>query len=418
MSVQDLEARLGRAPDVFVHIGAGDGSDVELAKRAARAVLVEPDPIRFKMLELACGGTKTISARQVALGSISGPATFFSQSLRRFGSTRRVTGARQLYRGLQSAGEYEVHTETLGALLGEVNPDQGLAVIIDAPSEALVALEQIREAGWLERRVAIQIKLADFPLHEGGADRAGVEDWIKTHGYASTPVAGRSGLDIGSVWLDLPQAGSVSATGNISADDVKRASKEASSVSSEASSTTMREMLKRMESRYAALEERNKAQGKLVQKHRSKANRLTKQLEETEASRQKLEETVIRLEAKLEEEASAAFREKFDVERTAREEAETRVKALEAEIKQAREAYDATRDDLALTLRTQNMAQSDLQELQERYEALAEEKRSLEELLSKLMERLYDASERVEALSWARAEAENSEGPTERAKEG
>ena len=532
-----IEGRLGGVPDVLVHIGAGGGQLAGLARRCKRAVLVEPDPERFEELQAQVGQSSNVVILNNALAQSAGTVRFASASLRRFSSARGVTGAKTLYRGLKPAGETEVAGLPLADLVGEVSADQSLLLVLDAPSEGLLALEQAEAAKLLGDNAAVLIKITELALHDGGADRDAIEAWASKREYQLEPAAGNKDPDVWLAWL-VPPARDEEAAVSEAPDAESKPSQQ-----DEQPDPELAEKLARAEARNKLLEDRLESQAKLTQKHRSKAYRSQKQLEKAEdklksvmadadsvkqaieaelkplkreaqhlssevkrlkdalevsttearaASRErdslrerdaksgtKLEElsqqvSTLRsdlnkaqsaeqaLASKLEaarkssagveqrlgeetktrrelakdfdalqksasaaqadlkvvqdkyaklEEHSDALKQRYEAERSARSDAETRIKALERELGQAQAETWASKTDMALILRTQNMVQSDLQDLQTRYDALAAEKQELEGLLSGLMDRLYDASDRVKALAWAEADSQSRSAP-------
>lgn len=539
MMAHDIEGRLGGVPDVLVHIGAGDGQFASLARRCKRAVLVEPDPERFDELRAQVGQSANVSLRQNVLSDRASNVKFASASLRRFSSARAITGARTLYRGIRLAGETDLEGLPLHDLVGPVESGQSLVLILDAPSEGLVGLEQAEAAGLLGDQTTILIKIAEFALHEGGADRASIEAWAAPRGYRLERAADEDDPDVWLGWLNSPQTAHEETMDEVPEDETGPNDQPLM----EDAANELAQKLARVEARNSVLEDRLESQAKLIQKHRSKAYRSQKQLEkaeeklkaalaaaeaaeqrvevdleplkqeaaglarEVERSKQALDssaaeakavskerdllrerltgasakidelnkqitsarsdldkaakseqnarkrledakkaitsekqrvakesksrgQAVRDLEAAVREaqsyqaelkslqdkhakldEHSEALKQRYDAERAGRTEAETRIKAVERELGQARAETEAIKTDMTLMLRTQNMVQSDLKDLQSRYDALAAEKQELEGLLSRLMDRLYDASDRVKALSWAEADTQSRSAP-------
>ena len=616
-----MENAISGVPDLLVHIGAGEGELLPLARKAGRAVLIEPDPDRFAELKARAAGAAGIDLIHAALSDRAGQVRFMQASLARFGSQRPVTGARTLFRGLRAAGDSQIRAARLSELIGPVDAGAQSAFVIDAASEAINALDQIDAAGLLTPRNSVFVKVGEIALHEGGAARADVEAWARTRGRELVRVEGEEDPDIWMGWLkasasnrdQAPEAGRDGANPApaSSAQHAESPDQSAAARAREDKTGTLDEReagegtsvkLARLEARFKLLEEQHQSQGKLLQKHRNKAYRSTQQLEkarkalqkeqaareadddarskaeaaldgvsrqlteknaacseleqklasvddtiaslrseasqarraektykersetlseqaigdrarlteetktrrkaeadrdelanalktkedelealrsETSELRSKIDELAIqkagdrarlaeeiktrrkaeaggdelanalktkddeleglrsevselrsktdelailrealeRTEARntelekelrrLEDQVARAersneeMRARIEAERASRIELETSISAKSKDASAARNDLDGVRGDLALALRTQNMVQADLQDLQARHEALQEEKRSLEELLGKLMDRLYDASDRVKALSWA-----------------
>lgn len=531
MSSAAIEAQLSGAPELLIHIGAGEGELAGLASRARRAVLIEPDPARFAELKQRLFGLPGVELKQAALADDARSLTFRQSSLGRFGSSRQVTGAQTLFPGLRSAGESEVRGAQLKDLVGGELNGVTTVVVVDAVSEGMVALQQIEALGLLYRAKTF-IKVAEIALHKGGATRSDVEAWVDARGFKLERLEEIGDPEIWMGWLK-PQPDMAAPAGDESAEAGEFIESEGCK-------------LARLEARCSLLEERHEAQQKLVQKHRGKAYRSSKQLEkaqksleearrERDADREALvksdaalaaaakrlsEEQAARSEAtqsladveqtiapvraelnharkaeknykdqldalteqsrgdrsRLVEESRARRKAEVDAQeleqmlaakseeldnlheklvdlhsnageldaaREASKRAESHVKELESELRSLRDQtagaersseglkvlldkerevradleasldarikeataasndLETVRGDLALALRTQNMVQADLQDLQARHEALQTEKGLLEELLGKLMDRLYEASDRVKALSWA-----------------
>ena len=516
MSAAAIERRLSAAPELFIHIGAGEGELAGLARRSGRAVMVEPDPDRHAELSVRLQDAPGVEVTQAVIAERAGEATFTRASLARFGSTRPVTGAKTLYRGLRPAGEVVLRAATVSDLVGAPS-GQGVVVVIDAVSDALTVLDQLEALGLVAPEARIFVKVAEIALHEGGAARADVEAWASARDYALTRLEDEDDPDIWTAWLE-PGAGldgaaapaSAAATGENPASGPDRAE---------------------LEAQVEALEQKAEDQAKLVRKHREKANRTGKQLDKARAalksetaarkaaeqsvrelngqveslrselsaarqSEEELKERVLaaeggieaereraakessarreaqsaldkaekalsarrgeleavrgevsRLKAQLEDSQAAAqaeleearsraeslaeevetlnrrthhaerkaeeVRTSLEAEREARSAAEARAREAEKARQSANAELDAVRSDLAIALRTQNMTQADLKDLQARHESLQKDHQGLEELLGKLMDRLYDASDRAKALSWADSVSDQEREPSD-----
>jgi FkbM family methyltransferase len=559
---QQIEQKVTGPVSLLLHIGAGGGALLGLAGRAQRAILVEPDPDRFRELQALAAGSDSVRLVHAAIAPVAGQAAFHKASLNRFGALSRPTGARSLYRGLKSAGEVQVPVTTVADLLGTEAVDGPAVIVIDAASAALVALQQVEALGLLKPSTILAVKVSELSLHEQGVERSRVEAWAAERGLRLTRVPGQDDPDIWTAWLDaqpgkdktapseVPAASEVTITESElddlrkqleaaqaenakladrldekhkSADRAKskayRAQKRSETLEAKCKELTAQnkslkeagvdatrnlEALKAAEEQRQALEtsleqlkarhEEGEAQRKALSeqvqtlsRERSSAEqqlarltsveaKLRAQLEESETQRKELneqlqassreranaEQQVARLtsaEAKLKsqldqsEAQRAELREQLKSEARERSSAEQQLarlmeqfqeiqnelksasqgqqemrrqldaKSAEAqrattdltartrELEGARSELDSVRADLSLALRVQRLAQADLQDLQKRFGELEQEKISLEALLMQLMDRLYEASGQIDAVSWS----ETDKRPSERA---
>jgi chromosome segregation ATPase len=183
-----MEMLLGRTDDCFgliIHIGCGDSAGRFWQDRADTVILVEPDPERALAIKtwLEGGGKGTLI--EAAVADRSGEGIFRRTSFGAMNSLRVPTGAKELFPGLQSLETVPVNMVRPRDLLSGralENTRGRIGLVVDAPSEALLVLADLDDAGVLEQFDDIAVRVAERPLHEGGADRKDVEAWLKDTG--------------------------------------------------------------------------------------------------------------------------------------------------------------------------------------------------------------------------------------------
>mgnify|MGYP006273552123 CR=1 FL=1 len=436
MSAPAIEMCVSTTPELFIHIGAGEGELAGLARRSVRAVMVEPDPERYAELSALLRDAPRVQVIQAALAQAEGTATFLRASLARFGSTRPTTGAKTLYRGLRPAGEASVRAATLSDLVDQ-RPDQGAVVVIDAASEALRALEQLEALGLLSADHAIFVKVAEIALHEGGAERTGVEAWATERGFALVRLDGEADPDI---WMGRLEPGPA-LVGASSEESGEGAGEDQQAGPDRAE----------LEARIEALEDKARSQAQLVRKHRDKANRTAKQLDKAknelkaeisarkaaEKSARELSEKTDGLRGELSDLRSShqtlterlaaaektvkAERDRADKETSARRDAQSALdkakKALSAradELQAARSEIDA----LKAELHDAQSAQADLEQAQARAKSLADEVDALTRRVQHAEHKADDARSSLEAERASRSAAEKRAREAEQALSG
>jgi FkbM family methyltransferase len=438
-----VESEIVGKPSSFLHVGAGEGELLRLARRAETSILVEPNPERFRALAVAAGTDSNIKVCHVGVGEAAGKATFRKVSLTRFGSTRRAAGLRQVFPGLRDAGEVQVDVLPLADILGGSGLKAPAVIVIDCASEALVILRQIESLGLLDGNSQVFVKVSEIELHEGGATHDSVAEWLEERSWSLRRLDGQNDP---SVWLaqivpldvEAEQEPQPASTSEIEAlhEELAKAQQEVSELQERLERTGKtsdrnRSRASRAEKRNEALKSENDSLNRrlaLMEKRTSSAEAQASRLSELEAKAAQLETVAAEarsIQSQLQklESDHASLREEHQVlnqtHKELRRQVEVKNAGLEASAAERgkliesldtqRAEMDSCRADLSLALRIQRLAQADLQDLQQRYGELEQEKSSLEALLIKLMDRLYEASGEFDAVSWKESDADTTE---------
>ena len=174
-------------PDVILHLGAGNCSELEtwLAASPRRIVLVEPNPDAAKRLTALARDDDRIHVVQQAVGDPDG-----SPRLRRFNipalsSLREPTGLRELFPGLRMEREIDVDAVSPIDLFEsfELDPDGHNWLIIDTPGEERAIVESLRMAEQLDRFGRIVLHCGARSLYEGNTPANGLLNQLQKAGY-------------------------------------------------------------------------------------------------------------------------------------------------------------------------------------------------------------------------------------------
>lgn len=365
---QDEHLDPGGMP-LLLHIGSGASSDAAMCANADTVVLVEPDPQLAQKARVWLSETAQGRVVQAAVADSVGQAALNCVSYAKMNSVRAMTGALDLYPGLQVLRAEQVATVRPRDLLqeyeGEVRKG-GCGLIVGAPSEAYLVLSDLHASGLLAGFGYIQIDAGEHPLHEGGASKATCETWAHDHNYSVQ--WGRSAADpnlhVGRLNYDWNAAyQKLTLLKERLEADVREARQAYKSAVEEVSacSDSLEEALTRLKSKELELED----------------------VQETLAAEQQA--------LKLKTEQADQLNDSYLKERKDRESLESELKRLQALIQDETQKnqkllseVEDLREDNRLSLRMQRMAQADLADLQSRFMTLATEKSQLEESLDKI----------------------------------
>lgn len=365
---QDEHLDAGGMP-LLLHIGSGASSDAALCADADTVLLVEPDPQLAQKARVWLSETAQGRVVQAAVADSVGQAALNCVSYAKMSSVRAMTGALDLYPGLQVLRAEQVATVRPRDLLqeyeGEVRKG-GCGLIVGAPSEAYLVLSDLHASGLLAGFGYIQIDAGEHPLHEGGASKATCETWARDHNYSVQ--WGRSAADpnlhVGRLNYDWNAAyQKLTLLKERLEADVREARQAYKSAVEEVSacSDSLEEALTRLKSKELELED----------------------VQETLAAEQQA--------LKLKTEQADQLNDSYLKERKDRESLESELKRLQALIQDETQKnqkllseVEDLREDNRLSLRMQRMAQADLADLQSRFMTLATEKSQLEDSLDKI----------------------------------
>jgi hypothetical protein len=386
-------------------------------------------------------------------GRGDGPRTFRVFNLPDASGLREPTGYLRIAPGLKIEKQFELTPVKASSLLDEhAGQEGGIALVIDLAGEEAEVLDELRRAGLLSYVSDLRVHCGVAPLYgkAKGADAiaarldaAGFQD-VQTEGAGPMKVVTGRRTVLASDHLEQ-LAALEEALAAASEDHVKALARRDEEISQSREALTESDVrieqmaarletletaaaeaesarddaLVRLEEREHALAERDAQIRTLRDEHEAETASLAKTLKEVESARDEAQSALKDQEGVLaerdaqirtlrdEHEAEAATLAKTLKEaESARDEAQSalkdqegilaerdvQIRTLRDEHGQAAERAEKAQADTAVALRMQAMARADLQDLQERYRAIMEIKREQDGLLSKLTERLGDAS--------------------------
>ena len=378
-----MESLIDRTDGRFalvIHIGCGDAAGYLWQDRADSVILVEPDPLRAQAIRawLEDGGSGTLV--EAAVADRRGEGAFRRTSFGDMNSLRAPAGAIDLFPGLQSLESVPVKLIQPRDLLSERDLEtmQGrIGLVVEAPSEVLVVLADLDDAGILEQFDDIIIRVAETPLHDGGADRSHIEAWLSETMHRVFWETNSDDPDIRYALVE---------------PDWKARNKR-----DERRIFELENIASDLRQSYASASEEAQTNYAALEKAQQDRATLKEEVESVKAALSKASE---------EAQTNYAALEKAQQDRaTLTEEVEGVKAALSKASEEARDAHrlraqlEALRDDNSLSLRIQRIAQADLADLQERYASLAGEKRKLDDFLDELSDRVLQSMNSTEALT-------------------
>ncbi|WP_297731517.1 hypothetical protein [uncultured Maricaulis sp.] len=439
---------------LVVHIGCGDDAGRFWQGRVDDLVLVEPDPERANAVRKWLDGGGSGKLVEAAVAERNGDGSFRRTSFGDLNSLRVPTGAMTLFPGLRSLESVPVkliQPRNLLAARGAGVSSGRSALVVDAPSEVLLVLSDLDEAGLLDDFDAVVIRVAEVQLHEGGADLEQVEAWLTgsqrrivwesdpadpdvrfalvekdwkacnlrnekraleletivselRHSYSRMSEENRASLDqlneeAGALTAARDQARAEAQAAQSSLDSMTHErdalNEELDRLRTEHDEATQaaQSSLESMTHERDALKEemvaQQEANSKAAESAKNDLETLKQQVNELKAARDQTAKDAQANLAAFETMRSERDRLKAELEaaRHRYDDQDQATKRLSAEI-------DALRDDNRLSLRIQRIAQADLADLQDRYAMLADEKRQLEQFLDGLAQKVIESEEK------------------------
>lgn len=382
---------------LLVHIGCGESSDLGDGNIVDRFMLVEPDPDRARAARAWLQQTGTGVLVEAAVAEEDGDAAFRRTSFSDVNSLRVATGATALFPGLRALETCTVKTvQPRNLVRAELEKVDGGAcgLIVDAPSEVLLVLDDLHCAGMLARFSHVIVRVPEEPLHEGGADRRTFEAWMTDAEYTVS-------------WEEKPSDPDVR-YGRVCPDWQTRVTRQKKQIDG------LEAALEEARRSYAGVSEEAEANAKAYETALSERNELSAKCEalqkslsqasvDLEASRAALAELSEERDGLRDAKAkvlkdSEANLQAFEAMRSERDRLKGGLSAATERAEEQAQALqrlsaelEELRDDNRLSLRIQRIAQADLADLQERYAALSGEKRELEVFLDELAENVAEA---------------------------
>lgn len=189
----------GERLSLLVRVGCGESAYLGDEQIAGKLMLVEPDPDRAQAARAWLQQTGAGVLVEAAVAAEDGEATFNRTSFADVNSLRVVTGATALFPGVRALETCTVKTVRPRNLFQAGLEDVGdgpRGLIVDAPSEVLLVLDDLHQAGLLGTFAHVIVRVAEEPLHEGGADRRALEAWLAGAEYTVSWEANPSDPDV------------------------------------------------------------------------------------------------------------------------------------------------------------------------------------------------------------------------------
>ena len=345
-----------------LHIGAGYGSDIPsyTAAGLSQIILVEADPEAAVYLKTIADNTPGTQVIQAAISADPTARAFYRTSFSELNSLSRPERLAALFPNLRILSDDPVLPVNPAALLDQLElPQDGMGLlVIEAPGEAAGILEELEQADRLADFSVIRIQDGREALYENALALEEIQARLAGMSYVS--------------WIE-PQP-----------EDPDRP-------------------------HLAGLRIEGKAKLEAdLQKKSDQLEMLTTALQESETRAELTEADRDKQRTELD-----LLKEQYDTlsaeAKRLRQEIETRDKQIDEisenadngwkSARKASETADSVRSDLAVALRMQAIAQSDLRQLEKRYSESEQAREAQAALLQKLTPRLQQAARQLQEIA-------------------
>jgi FkbM family methyltransferase len=388
---------------VLLHIGAGSCSELDgyLAADFEHIVLVEPNPEVVAELDRKAAKHPSVMVLPAAVSAASGEAFLNVFNARDMSSLRVPTGLKTLFPGLRMVAQPKVDVVDLSEVLRRIpalTADKSNFLVVDAPGEEQIILTAFADMGDLSLFQQIKVHAGRDAYYEDGATAAQALSLLTKTGYLLVSEVIGKDPDWPAFMLQLDPI----ALENIG----------------------LKAQISRLDGTLASLkidlETGKSSYDALVKAHASELateQQVSSDLRQALMSAQAAEDALVKAHASelaTEQQVSSDLRQAL-MSAQAAEDALVKAHASElateqqvsSDLRQALMSAQAAEDalvktlqkDLGITLRLQTLARMDHKELQGRFEELQQEKAALEELLSKLAQKLGSAVGYLKELS-------------------
>lgn len=144
---------LNSSPSNIVHLGAGACSELKeyIALKAKRIILVEADPIVFRLLQQKVRDKPNVQVANTAVADIQSKTSLFRYNFSGANSLREVTGLKKNLPGLKLSSKVSVATVKASDLIKslKLEIEQPGFLIVDTPGEELAILNELHDSGCL-----------------------------------------------------------------------------------------------------------------------------------------------------------------------------------------------------------------------------------------------------------------------------
>ena len=173
-----------------IHIGAAAGKRLaEFQKdEPERIVLVEAERSAAARLSQIAAAAANVQVIRAALGRDEGEAELSLWNFTRLNSTQEPTSVlHDLFPGLIRKERQTVPVVTPARLMSEAGPvTRPLCVILETPGNEMIFLKACKADGVLDQIDRLELLAAEEVLYDGAATRAELEDWLSGEGFVVT----------------------------------------------------------------------------------------------------------------------------------------------------------------------------------------------------------------------------------------
>jgi hypothetical protein len=150
-----------------------------------RVIRAEPDPRRARALQRQHASDASVTILPVAIAETAGPAKLRRFNLSHATSFRAPTGLKTLFPGLCETGQVQVETQTVAAVVQEVDLDREAdnVLILGLAGEELSAIGQLAKLGLLQRFTHVIVPLPRLPLYEGAGSGQEIRIRLEEAGF-------------------------------------------------------------------------------------------------------------------------------------------------------------------------------------------------------------------------------------------
>ncbi len=368
------------APDLVLHLGAGEGRQLPAyqAARAARIVLVEPRPDCVGRLRDAAREVPAVRVEQVALDRAGGTAAFhlFNHSL--LSGLHQADAVQTLLPGVVQRARIEVETESLAELserLG-VSPGDDNWLVIDTPGVEDVIVDALAEPSLAGLFSQIYLVSCARGLTGAPSSSERLVEALEALDYRRLGAADREDPDWPRVHLllDESQARNRELERQLETATTERNRRGAALAELEASSRQREQALvsarQDLESRLRAIEDELQAERRRAGEVAETADDYRRANEELDQQRNELRDQVQAIGTQLAEAREAAAGRERSVRELElrRDDLESRVEALRSDLAQA---TDAAQERLAELQRRLDVSRESVRVGEQRIEGLA-----------------------------------------------
>ena len=392
--------------DLLIYVGAGEGRALlPVLAGAKRAVLIDADGDATVRLQERFGDDARVEIYEAALGLKGEDAPFFQFNMRKYNGFHSVDALGQIYPGLSVAGQLGLAKQDAAEFIASIRrpSDVDIALVIDANGDEAEILDSLQAAKCIREISSISIHCGNEPLYRHSMTAKAAAARLDELGFEPARIVGAGHLR--TVHATHSQ-GSEQNEELVAELKAKLADSETALEQSARSEAQLKMALDGAKAELSTVKsqlEQTRSHLQSVQTERERQVReaqgasdiLRKRIAELSERNTALEAEATERQARiraLQEGAKGFEARQADLEKRAGD-TEGQAEALKSELKASQQEIESARSDLAVALRRQDIAASDLRELQEQYKELRSVKQHQDDLLFRLRNRLSEAAD-------------------------